>query len=165
MSLKKVEQIKQDKGFKFFDIIVYAVIIALVAILFIVTFAKRNTEPLRGVRIKLYGTAVFECNFEDGSYGALTEDGSVEITDPQGGVQRVTVHSENGYNVVEINYAARTVKVVEADCKTHDCIYSTLKPTLIISGNDSLPIYCNPHAMLIEPLDYAPDYDNPDIII
>ena len=165
MSLKKVEQIKKDKGFKFFDIIIYAVIIALVAILFIVTFAKRNTEPLRGVRIRLYGNAVFECNFEDGSGGALTEDGSVEISDTQDGIQLVTVRSDSGYNVVEINYSARTVKVVEADCRMHDCIYSSLKPTLIISGNDSLPIYCNPHAMLIEPLDYAPDYDSPDIQI
>lgn len=163
MSLKKIEQVKGDRGFKLPDLIIYGVIIVLVAVLFVVTFAIRNSESLRGVTIKIYGTAVFACNFDDGTYGALTEDGSVEFTEPEGGVQFVTVKSNQGYNAVEINYTDRTAKVVEADCRHGDCIYSNLRPTLIIKSNKSLPIYCNPHGVIIEPLDYTHDYDTPDI--
>lgn len=163
MSLKKVEQVKRDKGFKLPDLIIYAAIIVLVAALLIALFAVRSDEPLRGVRIKIYGTEVFSCNFEDGAYCALTEDGAVEFTEIESGVQMVTVKTDAGYNLIEINYADRTVKVVEADCRNGDCIYSNLHPTQIIKSNKSLPIYCNPHGVLIEPLDYTPDYDSPDI--
>ena len=163
MSLKKVEQVKRDKGFKLPDLIIYGAIIVLVAVLFIVIFAVPSSESLRGVRIKIYGTAVFACNFEDGTYCALTEDGSVEFTEPEDGKQLVTVKTDHGYNVVEINYTDRIVKVVEADCPNGDCIYSNLQPAQIIKSNKSLPVYCNPHGVLIEPLDYTPDYDSPDI--
>lgn len=163
MSLKKIEQVKSDRGFKLPDLIIYGVIIVLVAVLFVVTFATRNFEKLRGVTIKIYGTAVFACNFDDGTYGALVEDGSVEFTEPEGGVQLVTVKTTQSYNAVEINYTDRTAKVVEADCRHGDCIYSNLRPALIIKSNKSLPIYCNPHGVIIEPLDYTPDYNSPDI--
>lgn len=165
MSLKKVEQVKKDRGFKLPDLIIYGVIVVLVAVLFIVTLSKSSAESLRGIRIKIYGTAVFACNFEDGTYGALTVDGSVEFAEPEGGVQLVTIISNQGHNVVEINYTDRTAKVVKADCQNGDCIYSNLRPTQIIKGNKSLPIYCNPHGVIIEPLDYTPDYDTPDIVI
>lgn len=164
MSLKKVEQVKRDRGFKLPDLIIYGAIAVMLAVLFIVLFAVRKNEDLRGVKIKLYGTAVFACNFDNGTYDALTDD-FVEFDEPQNGVQLVTVYSGQNYNVVEINYSARTVKVVEADCRNHDCMYSNIHPTQIIKSNKSLPIYCNPHGVVIEPLDYAPDYDNPDINI
>lgn len=164
MSLKKVEQVKRDKGFKLADLIIYGAIVIIIAVVFIVTFAVRG-GTLRGVRIKVYGTAVFACSFENGTYSAFTEDDSIEFTKIEDGRQLVTVKGEQGYNVVEINYVNRTVKVVEADCRHGDCIYSNLHPTQIITSNQSLPIYCNPHALIIEPLDYSRNYDNPNITI
>ena len=50
MSLKKIEQVKADKGFKIFDLIVYAVIIVSVAVAFTVLFTVRDDSPLSGIR-------------------------------------------------------------------------------------------------------------------
>jgi len=44
MSLKKIQQVKKDKGFKIFDLIIYGIIILTVAVLFIAIFATRNTN-------------------------------------------------------------------------------------------------------------------------
>ena len=51
MSLKKIEQVKEDKGFRLFDLIIYGIIVLTVAALFIAVFATRNTDTLTGVRI------------------------------------------------------------------------------------------------------------------
>ena len=45
MSLKKIEQVKKDKGFRLFDLIIYGVIVLTVAVLFIVIFTTRDTDP------------------------------------------------------------------------------------------------------------------------
>lgn len=163
MSLKKVEQVKKDKGFKLPDLIIYGAVAVIIAVLFITLFAVRSNQSLRGVKIKIYGNEVFACSFEDKTYASFAEDGSVEFTEIENGMQRVTIKCSQGYNIVEINYNERTVKVVEADCRNGDCVYSNIHPTQIIKSNKSLPIYCNPHGMLIEPLDYSPDYDDPNI--
>lgn len=162
MSLKKVEQVKADKGFKVLDLIIYAAIAAIVAALFIVLFATRDKNPLQGIRIRVENRVVFECNFEDGSYGALTDDGTITFKEPENGEMLiVTVHTESGYNVVQIDFERRIVRVIEADCRRNDCIHSTLNPTAQIRDNNSM-IYCSPHAVMIEPLEYVPNFDTPD---
>ena len=50
MSLKKVEAVKKEKGFKILDLIVYGIILAIVVVLFIVVFATKNTDALSGDR-------------------------------------------------------------------------------------------------------------------
>lgn len=161
MSLKKVEQVKKDKGFKIFDLIVYGAIVALVVILFIVVFATRDTDPLHGIRISVNNVAVFECNFDDGTYGALTEDGTVTFEEPAKGEKLiVTVNIGDGYNVVEIDLEARVVRVIDADCRRNDCMYTKLNPVQIRDNNSV--IYCSPHAMSIEPLNFEYNFDNPD---
>ncbi len=51
MSLKKVKEVKKDKGFKLFDLIIYGVIAVFVAVLFTVIFTTQNKTPIAGVRI------------------------------------------------------------------------------------------------------------------
>lgn len=161
MSLKKVEQIKKDRGFKILDLIIYGAIVAIIVILFIVLFATRDTDPLHGIRISVNNVAVFECNFDDGTYGALTEDGTVTYEKPQKGEKLiVTVHSGGGYNIVEIDLDERVVRVTDADCRRNDCMYTKLNPVQITDNNSV--IYCSPHAMSIEPLNFEYDYDTPD---
>ena len=63
MSLKKIEQVKKDKGFKIFDLIIYGVIIITVAVLFIVVFTTRNTDPLTGIKVYVNSEIVFEYEF------------------------------------------------------------------------------------------------------
>ncbi len=163
MSLKKVEQVKKDRCFKLADLIIYGVVILLAAALFIAFFAVRDDSPLRGVRIRVDNAAVYEYSFADGSGGALTEDGTVSVEE-NGGIIEVTVRAYGGYNVIVIDVAARTARVREADCPGGDCVYTELNRTEI-SSNNSPPVYCPPHRLVVEPLGYSPSYDDPHIKI
>lgn len=155
MSLKKIGQVKADKGFKIWDLIIYGVIIALVAALFIAVFATRDDSPLRGIRIYSKGEAVFEYSFQSGKYEQLSQ--SVEITAEEGdGVLLVTVKSDVGYNKVEIKKSG-SVRVTDADCKNRDCVYS-----MEIKDNGGI-IYCSPHGLRIVPYDFQSD--GPEVIV
>lgn len=154
MSLKKIEQVKKDKGFKIFDLIIYGAIILTVAVLFIVIFTTRNTDPLTGVQISVRGEVVFSYGF-DSSPEYSSE--SVEVKEEEAGIT-VTVHTDgDGINVIYIDKTARTVKVTEANCKGKQCVYFDAM------ANNSQLIYCSPHGLKIEPLSEV--YDNPDIIM
>ena len=96
MSLKKVEQVKRDRGFKLFDLIIYGVIVLTVAALFLAVFLTRNSDPLSGVRICVDSVTVFEYEF------------GKEPTPPSNGVEwietdktiTVTVNKNGGTNVI-----------------------------------------------------------------
>ncbi len=154
MSLKKVSQVKVDKGFKIWDLIIYGAVLVLVAALFIAVFTTRDTSPLSGVRVSVrdgvladYKT-VFEYNFND----APTFDGeTVEVQDKDG-VLTVTVHTHgDGINVVVIDKKARTAKVTEANCRSRRCVQ-----TAAIKDNSS-DIHCATHGLKVEPFSYNPD--------
>lgn len=140
MSLKKVQQVKKDRGFKPADLIVYGLIAALVAALFIAVFATRDTSPLSGVRVYVGAEVVFEYNFSSGEYSAAE---GVEVT--HGDVIGVRIEVDGGYNVLEINPSARTAKVTQADCRGQDCVH-----TPAITDNSGI-IYCSPHGVKIVP--------------
>ncbi len=102
MSLKKIEQVKADKGFKIWDLIIYGVIAVLVAVLLTVAFTAFNHEPLTGIKISagsrttLRYTTVFEYEF-GGEVKILSDTVSVE---EDGKGITVTVKTENnGINV------------------------------------------------------------------
>ncbi len=154
MSLKKTGQVKKDKGFKLFDLIIYGALVLLVTALFLGIFLTRDTSPLTGVRI-LYGNqTVYEYSFEDGE--TVCAD-CVEKREESGGIT-LKITAEGGFNTVYIDKAAHTVKVTESDCSSHrDCVYFPA-----IADNSSF-ISCVPHKLTIEPLGY--DYDNGTIIM
>ena len=63
MSLKKVTQVKADKGFKLPDLIIYCALLVLVAVTFIVVFTTRDDSPLKGIRIYVKSEIVYEYDF------------------------------------------------------------------------------------------------------
>ena len=142
MSLKKVEQVKKDKGFRLFDLIIYAVIIAVVAITFIVVFTTRNTDPLTGVKIYVNAEQVFVYEFggEDPE-----ESDTVKVDDK--GITVTIATANDGLNIVYINKSAKTVKMTEANCKGRYCVLYFPE----MSNNTDF-IYCPPHGIRIEPL-------------
>lgn len=147
MSLKKVKKVKEDRGFKPADLIIYGLIAVLVAALFIAVFASRDTSPLSGVRVYAGGDVVFEYDFNSKEYKAHGDN--VTVTD--GEVLKVRVDINGGYNIIEINPSARTAKVAEADCRGQDCVH-----TPAITDNSGI-IYCSPHGLKIEPFDAEHD--------
>lgn len=157
MSLKKVEAVKKDKGFKIFDLIVYGVIIALAVILFVVVFTTKDTSALSGVRIYSKGEAVFEYNFGTFEYKKLSDSVTVEVEEADGAVT-VKVITSDGYNTIRIDKSGK-VKVTEADCKNKDCMYIPE-----ITDNSGI-IYCSPHGLRVVPYNFDPDPDNGHVIM
>ena len=153
MSLKKVYELKKDKGFKLFDLIIYGGVVVLAAALLLSVFLTRNDDPLTGVRVYVAGTVVFTYEF-DGELTGRSE--SVEVAEDGRGIT-LTVHTDGGYNVIYIDKTARTVKVTDADCRGKQCMYFAA-----IDDNNGL-IYCNPHSLRIEP--FYRNLDTPDIIM
>ena len=155
MSLKKIEQVKADKGFKIFDLIVYAVIIVSVAVAFTVLFTVRDDSPLSGIRVYAKGAAVFEYTFSDGKYKILGDAADIEVDDGDG-ILAVKITTDAGFNEIEINKSGR-VKVTDADCKNKDCVYS-----LEIKDNSGI-IFCSPHGLRVVPYNYVDDGANVEI--
>ena len=154
MSLKKVEQVKVDKGFRIWDFIIYASIAVIVAVVFIVVFVTKDDSPLTGVRVFVEGQVVFEYEFDgDPVYsGTVTAENVKE----DGNGLTVTVNcADGGMNVIYIDKSAKTVKVRDANCNGKQCTYFPA-----INDNNKL-IYCSPHGLRIEPL--SRDYSDPNI--
>lgn len=151
MSLKKIEQVKKDKGFKVLDLIIYGAVLLVVAVLFIVIFSTHNTDPLSGVKIYVNAQEVFAYEFG----GVPTNSGRAEVEEDNKGIT-VTIRSEDGdLNVIYIDKSEKSVKMIETNCRGQQCLYF---PAI---DNNSKFIYCNPHGLKIEP--YFRDFDNPNI--
>ena len=160
MSLKKVEQVKADRGFRIWDLIIYGIIAVIIAVLFIVAFTAFNTDPLTGIKISvgsrtsLRYEVIFEYKF-DGEPNVLSDTVSIE---EDGKGITVTVKADNGdLNVIYIDKSEKSVKMINANCKGKDCM-------LLPINNNSGSITCNSHGLKIEPV-IDKNYDSPDIIM
>ena len=142
MSLKKIEQVKKDRGFKLFDIIIYGAVLLIVAALFIAVFTTRNTDPLTGVKVTYKAQVVLE--YEFGS-GIKSVSDQVELEENDGGLT-LTIRSNGDYNVIYIDKSKKTVKMKDANCRGKQCLYfAEIK-------NNSGFIVCEPHGVKVEPL-------------
>ena len=150
MALKKIEQVKRDRGFKLFDIIIYGAVILIVAVLFIVLFTTRDTSSLTGVRITVKAEVVFEYEFG----GTLKYSDGVTVEEDGNGIT-VTIQTDGDKNVVFIDKSKKTAKMIEANCKGKQCMY------FAVMNDNSDFIYCSPHGLKVEPL--VQDLDNPSI--
>lgn len=147
MSLKKVTQVKKDRGFKIFDLIVYGAVVLLVAVLFIVWFTVSDRTPLSGVRVCVDDRAVFEYDFEKDEYKNLDEKIVTNVDDKENTLTVTVVPHAGERNVIVIDKKG-TVTVTEANCYGKDCKYMP-----DIKDNSGI-IYCSPHKLRIEPLNY-----------
>ena len=152
MALKKIEQVKKDRGFKLFDIIIYGSVLVLVAVLFIVLFTTQDKSSLTGISITVKAQVVFEYEFGKDSPHYIAENVAFEKTD--GGFS-VTIESDGDKNVIFIDTDKNTVKMVEANCRGKQCMY------FAAMDDNSDFIYCSPHGLKLEPL--FKDLDSPVI--
>ena len=152
MSLKKVDEVKADKGFKIWDLVIYGAIAALVVALFIALFETRDSSPLKGIQISVKGEVVYEYDFEKGE---VSRADCVQTQSEEGSLITLRVEAGGGYNIIEVNKNG-WVRVTDADCSSKDCVYT---PKITDSGGI---IYCHPHALRIIPYDY--DIDNGTLI-
>ena len=151
MSLKKVGEVKADKGFKIWDLIIYGAVILLAAVLFIVVFTTRDTSPLKGIKIYVGNEVVFDYSFEEGAYTSSKYAEILSETEEELTVKIIT--EGNGYNTVVIEKGG-AANVTEANCRTKDCVYTAK----IV--NNSGAIYCWTHGLKILPYGYDSDNGN-----
>jgi hypothetical protein len=89
MSIKKVEQVKSDKGFKIFDLIAYAVITLSILIMFIVFVFTADRSSLTTIKISFIKdwetVTAFTYDFDSDEYTVYSSE-NIEVT--EGRVQR-----------------------------------------------------------------------------
>ena len=156
MSQKRIDQVRSDRGFKIFDLIIYGTIAVFVAALFIAVFVTRNSQPLSGFRVYLQNELIYEYDFEKAESKIYVSDRISENAAEEGKLL-VTVHTGGGFNKIEINLVGKEVRVTDSDCGKRDCVYT---PAITDGGGI---IFCSPHRLKIEP--YGFDYDGGNIII
>ena len=118
MSLRKVAQVKNDKGFKIWDLIIYGAVILLAAALFIAVFATRNTDPLSGVKISVRDGVFsgYKVVFEYGFNSEPVYDSEAVEVEVKGDILKVTVKTHGGgFNIIEIDKRARTATLTDAN--------------------------------------------------
>ncbi len=150
MSLKKIDEVKKDRGFKIFDLIIYGVVALFVAVTFIVIFTTRDTSPASGIRVYSDNAVVFEYNFKDGKHKNLNKD-RVEVLSEDDKTLEIKVTFDGGHNTVLIDKSGR-VTVKDADCFGKTCMAMEIK-------DKSGMIYCSPHRLRIEPYNFSPGND------
>lgn len=156
MALKKVEQVKADKGFKIWDLIIYGAIIAIVVVLFIVIFATRNASPFKGIRIVINNDTIYEYDFENGKEVSRNSEYIQTVEENDNTLVLKADTGNGGYNVIQINKSG-SVKITEANCGKRDCVY-----TPELKDNNGV-IYCSPHRLKIIPYDF--DVDDGNLIV
>ncbi|MDE7301444.1 MAG: NusG domain II-containing protein [Clostridia bacterium] len=162
MAVKKIEQIKEGKFFRIWDLVAYGVIVAVTVALFLGIFLSRDASPTDGIKISYNGEVVFTYEYASDEYKIFSDSNIDEesIVDTDESLTLVFyTQGKRGYNKIVIDKLKKSVKVVDADCSTHkDCVY-----TPALADNSSI-ISCPPHSMLIEPLVRTFD-DDGNIII
>lgn len=158
MSLKKVEQVKKDRFFKIWDVLIYGIIAAAVVALFIAVTLTSDKSTLTAIDVYYNNAMAFSYDFETDEYKInLPQNIKVE----RDGAQALEIvfctdggslYEPRDYNVIVIDKAERTVSVTDSDCSNRaDCVY-----TPALKNNSSL-IVCSPHHLRILPSDYEDD--------
>ena len=161
MSLNKVNGVKADKGFKIWDLIIYAAIAAVIVALFITMAIILDKSSVSEFTIYYGDKAVYTYSFEknegnviDGEHIAVNEDTAEGLS--------LTFYGADSseFNNIYIDKTQRSIDVTDANCSAFkkDCVY-----TAKITDNSQL-ITCMPHNMKIQPNGYTIDPDAPIIV-
>lgn len=130
-----------EKPFRPLDVLVYAVLIAVCAALFILGLTAKKSE-VHGFEVIVGGETVMVYYFDDAR---------AEIKDPLA-VEKLSdseykITSKKGYNVLKVDARAREAAIIEADCAGGECMKMRLGGGAII---------CAPHGVVISSLGYVP---------
>ncbi|MCQ2478959.1 MAG: NusG domain II-containing protein [Clostridia bacterium] len=161
MSLNKLRQIRADKWFRPADLIVYALITALIVLLFFVFVFNKGGDALseKSVSIYLKDKVIFTYSYSEGAYKISSPD-NIQIVEETETELKLIVYSDaakQDFNSVTFNKVEMWVDVTEANCSARkDCVHmERIK-------DSSGAIMCTPHGLKILASDYKVNY-SPDI--
>lgn len=158
MSLKKVNQVKKDRFFKIWDILIYGIVAVVIVALFLAVTLTQDTGALTGINIYYQDALAFTYDFDEDEYEIRLEN-NIRV-EAENSDHITLIFCENGgsfdgptdFNIIEIDKRERTVQVTESDCSSNQSCVRSLP-----LGTSYLPIYCLPHNLKIEPIDYVDD--------
>ena len=114
MSLKKVRQVKKDRFFKLWDILIYGLIAAVVAALFIAAAFTADNSALQSVEVRYNNALAFFYDFSADEY-EISLPQNIAVEENEDGLT-VTFCTDGGslteprdYNIIFIDKSARTV--------------------------------------------------------
>lgn len=152
-----LEEIKKRKPFAAWDLLVYAVLAAFIAVLFAVFFLK-DRSPISGIEIEIGEERVYTYSFRTG--GGIASAWESRVSERrEGDLVLVTVQTgDGGYNILEINVVEKSAKMRDANCsRRKDC---TVTAALVANGG---VIVCVPHGLKVLALDGQEDLMHPAI--
>lgn len=159
MSLSKLREVREDKGFRIWDLAVYCAIALVTAALFIAFALVPDGSPANGINLYYRYDAVFTYDFDRLSY-KIVDGAHIEVLSEDEAVVALRFYGdgEEHYNDILIDKAKKSVRVAEANCSARkDCVHMAA-----ITDNGGV-IICTPHYMKIEPINYAADPDDPNV--
>lgn len=146
MSLKETKQVRNNKFFSRWDLIVYAVLL-LAVVLSVSLLLVYTSEPSRidYLEIRSDGDRIAVYDFESRALQAETGKESLFSTETQGDETRIFIYTaEGGFNLLTVDNAERTADMSDADCSAgKDC-------TLMHIRRAGQTIVCVPHGLVIE---------------
>jgi hypothetical protein len=160
MPLETVQKIKKDGFFKPFDLIIYAVLLVLVAVLFLSSGIFAPKDELSGIDVVCQNKKVFTYVFNGDDYQIFDGEKIEILTDTPSELtlKFYTDKLKYKFNQIKIDKVKKSVKVVDATCSTRkDCVH-TAEMT-----NSSQTIICVPHELIIAPTGKTPS--DTDIIL
>ena len=157
MSQKKVDQLKQDRFFKIWDILIYGAIALIVAAVFLAVFLTGDNSALSAVEGQYNNEPVFYYDFSSDELTVYMEDNVEYAYSEDGNGLMITFCIDGGsltlpsdYNIIFIDKSALSVAVTESDCFSRlDCVH-----TPAITDNSGV-IVCTPHNFQIVPAGFS----------
>ena len=141
---KQVLQLKEQKPFKLFDVILYAVIAVFIVGLFVAFFQKTDSNFV-GVDVNLDGEVIMNYRFENDVIKVGDKWKDKILVSYDGDLIIVKFVFGKDYNVLEIDKAKKCAKMIEANCSYHkECVNNFP----VIDSADKFTI-CAPHKLQI----------------
>ena len=143
----KIAQEKENKFFKRWDIIVYAVLALVIIALFLIVFIPRSKDQIAAFKMEYNGIEVLEYNFDNDSIRINPEYITFEKESQT--VYKITFKESSDadeYNIIKVDLTLRQITCEDANCSlSKDCTHMKISKM-----GDT--IICIPHKLFITPI-------------
>lgn len=146
MKIDKFAKIKQSKPFEIGDVFVYFALFLALLFLFIFFVIVPSTTVSNGFNIFIDGNKVAVYHYGSNKVD-ICNDNYLNLINYDATKKTITVYSDSNktaYNVIAVDDANKTAKIIDANCSTSkDCVST---PSLGVA------IVCAPHKLKITPI-------------
>ena len=142
----KILQEKENKFFKRWDILVYAVLVLVIVALFLIVLIPKSKDQLSGFKMEYNGVQVLEYNFDDDSIKYNSDYITFEKESQNIYVITFKENKESDeFNIIKVDLDSRQITCEDANCSlSKDCTHMKISKM-----GDT--IICIPHKLFITP--------------